>query len=109
MSEVLHWWSATTKCQSRGLRGAGPRVHLELIDPGFPRLSDLARRGELPPVYGESEDPERLVPILARPVDLMIAVSGDPLRTNCTLVSNGMHGYPTTKRIRLTAIGSRRP
>jgi len=32
----------------------------------------------------------------------MIAVSGDPLRTNaCVFVSNGMHGYPTTKRIRL--------
>jgi hypothetical protein len=72
------------------------------IVPGFPRLHDLSRRGELPAIYGESEDPERLVPIVARLDDLMIAVAGDPLRTNaCTLVSNGMHGYPTTKRIRL--------
>ena len=72
------------------------------IVPGQPRLVDLVRRGELAAVYGESDDPERLVPIVAEPDDLMIAVSGDPLRTNaCTLVSNGMHGYPTTKRIRL--------
>jgi hypothetical protein len=72
------------------------------IVPGYPRLVDLVRRGALPPVFGESDDPERLVPIVSRPEDLMIAVSGDPLRTNaCTLVSNGMHGYPTTKRIRL--------
>jgi hypothetical protein len=72
------------------------------IVPGQPRLVDLARRGALAPLYGESDDPERLVPIVARPDDLMIAVSGDPLRTNaCTLVSNGMHGYPTTKVVRL--------
>jgi len=72
------------------------------IVPGQPRLVDLARRGELPAVYGESEEPDRLVPIVAQPDDLMIAVSGDPLRTNaCVFVSNGMHGYPTTKRIRL--------
>jgi hypothetical protein len=72
------------------------------IVPGQPRLVDLVRRGELPAIYGESEDPDRLVPIVARPDDLMIAVSGDPLRTNaCTLVSNGMHGYPTTKQVRL--------
>jgi hypothetical protein len=72
------------------------------IVPGQPRLVDLVRRGELAAIYGESEDPERLVPIVSRPDALMIAVSGDPLRTNaCTLVSNGMHGYPTTKRVRL--------
>jgi hypothetical protein len=58
------------------------------------------KRGELPPIYGESADPERLVPVVAEPEHIMIAVSGDPFRTNaCTLVSNGIHGYPTTKRI----------
>ena len=71
------------------------------IVPGRPRLHDLVKRGELPSVYGESSDPERLVPIVARPDDIMIAVSGDPFRTNaCALVSNGMHGFPTTKRVR---------
>jgi hypothetical protein len=71
------------------------------IVPGQPRLADLARRGEMPALYGESDDPRRLVPIVAEPDHLMIAVSGDPLRTNaCTFVSNGMHGFPTTRRIR---------
>jgi hypothetical protein len=71
------------------------------ILPGRPRLHELARRGELPAVYGESSDPARLVPIVARPEDIMIAVSGDPFRTNaCAFVSNGMHGFPTTKRVR---------
>ncbi|MBI2207573.1 MAG: hypothetical protein HYU41_27390 [Candidatus Rokubacteria bacterium] len=71
------------------------------IVPGRPRLIDLVKRGEMPAIYGESDDPERLVPIVARAGDLMIAVAGDPLRTNaCTFVSNGMHGYPTMKRVR---------
>jgi hypothetical protein len=76
------------------------------IVPGFPRLVDLVRRGTLSAVFGESNDPDRLVPIVSRAEDLMIAVSGDPLRTNaCVFVSNGMHGYPTTKRIRLPRHG----
>lgn len=71
------------------------------IVPGRPRLHDLVKRGELPAIYGESSDPERLVPIVARPDDIMIAVSGDAFRTNaCVLVSNGMHGAPTTRRVR---------
>ncbi len=72
------------------------------IVPGRPRLADLVKQGALSAVFGESDDPERLVPIVSRPDDLMLAVSGDPLRTNaCTFVSNGMHGFPTTKRIQL--------
>jgi hypothetical protein len=68
------------------------------IVPGRPRLYDLATRGDLPAIYGESDDPERLVPIVAEPDAIMIAVSGDPLRANaCTFVSNGLHGLPTTK------------
>jgi hypothetical protein len=70
------------------------------IVPGRPRLVDLVKRGELPAIYAESNDPERLVPIVASAEAIMIAVSGDPLRTNaCALVSNGLHGYPTTKAL----------
>jgi len=77
------------------------------IVPGRPRLVDLAKRGELPAIYGESDEPDRLVPIVRRAEDIMIAVSGDPFRTNaCTLVSNGIHGYPTTKRVRKIERGS---
>jgi hypothetical protein len=75
--------------------------------PGEPRLADLVKAGELDPVFAESDDPDRPVPIVTRAEDLMIAVSGDPFRTNAyTLVSNGMHGFPTTKTVRLPPRGT---
>ena len=33
-------------------------------------------------MFAESDDPERLVPVVEKAEDIMIAVSGDPLRTN---------------------------
>jgi hypothetical protein len=70
--------------------------------PGRSSLTDLVRAGRAPAVFAESDDPERMVPIVCRPEDLMIAVSGDPLRTNAySFAHNGMLGYPTTKPVRL--------
>ena len=70
--------------------------------PGRRSLYDLVRLGKAPRVFGESNDPERLVPIVGKPEDIMIAVSGDPLRSNCyVFIHNGILGYPTTKRIAL--------
>ncbi len=70
--------------------------------PGNPRLLDLVREGSAPAVFGESDDPDRLVPIVCEPEDIMIAVSGDPLRTNAySFVQNGMLGATTTKPIEL--------
>jgi hypothetical protein len=72
--------------------------------PGRPTLSSLVKAGLIPPVFAESEDPDRLVPIVCRAEDLMVAVSGDPLRTNAyAFAHNGILGYPTTKPIRLPA------
>ena len=54
----------------------------------------------LPEVFAQSEDPDRLVPIVARPEQLMIAVAGDPNRANAYAFSNdGPHGWWTTKAI----------
>ena len=70
--------------------------------PGRRSLFDLVALGKAPKAFGASRDPERLVPIVIRPEDIMIAVSGDPLRTNCYfLTHNGMLGFPTTRKIRL--------
>jgi hypothetical protein len=70
--------------------------------PGRPTLVDMVRAGKAPAVFGASDDPDRLVPIVCRPDDFMVAVSGDPLRTNAyTFAHNGMLGFPTTKPIRL--------
>jgi hypothetical protein len=72
--------------------------------PGRPSLAGLVKAGQIPAVFAESEDPERLVPIVCRAEDLMVAVSGDPLRTNAyAFAHNGILGYPTTKPIRLPA------
>jgi hypothetical protein len=72
--------------------------------PGRPSLAALVKAGLIPPVFAESEDPDRLVPIVCRAEDLMVAVSGDPLRTNAyAFAHNGILGYPTTKPISLPA------
>jgi hypothetical protein len=67
---------------------------------GQPRLADLAAAGTLPPVFAESNDPERPVPIVTRPERFMVAVAGDPNRANAYAFSNdGPHGWWTAKRI----------
>lgn len=70
------------------------------IVPGRPSLADLVKQGRAPAVFAESDDPERRVPVVCEPDDIMIAVSGDTLRTNAYVFAhNGMLGYPTTKTI----------
>jgi hypothetical protein len=76
--------------------------------PGRPALTELVRQGRAPAVFAESDDPDRLVPVVCAPEDVMIAVSGDPLRTNAYVFAhNGMLGYPTTKRIQFPTDWSR--
>jgi len=76
--------------------------------PGHPTLESLVKAGVIPEVFAESDDPERLVPIVCRAEDLMVAVSGDPLRTNAyAFAHNGILGFPTTKPVRLPAEWSR--
>ena len=89
-----------------GHSGSRIRVNCCLAGPlpGRPTLADLVRRGRAPAVFAESDDPNRLVPVVAKAEDIMIAVSGDPLRPNAYVFAhNGILGYPTTK-----PIGSRR-
>jgi hypothetical protein len=58
--------------------------------------------GRIPKVFHESDDPNRLVPIVWKPEDYMIAVSGDPLRNNAyVFAQNGFLGYPTGRKIEL--------
>lgn len=63
-------------------------------------LVELAEQGHVPAVFAESDDPDRLVPIVTAPDRFLIAVAGDPNRTNAYVMSNdGPHGYWTTKPI----------
>ena len=58
--------------------------------------------GRIPQAFHESDDPNRLVPIVWKPEDYMIAVTGDPLRNNAhVFAQNGFLGYPTGKKIQL--------
>ena len=67
-------------------------------------LKQQVNLGRIPQAFHESDDPDRLVPIVFGPDDFIVAVSGDPLRTNAiTFSQNGFLGFPTAKRIRLPA------
>ena len=74
------------------------------LAPGRPTLKDLVRRGRAAPIFAQSDDPERLVPVVEKAEDIMVAVSGDPLRTNAYVFAhNGILGFPVTKPIRFPA------
>ena len=67
---------------------------------GRQKLTDLVANGVLPASFAESDDPDRLVPIVTRPERLLVAVAGDPNRANAYAFSNdGPHGWWTARRI----------
>ena len=78
--------------------------HWTNLLPGGPSLGQLEADGTAAPHFAENDDPQRLVPIVENPEDILITVSGDPLRSNAyVFASNGMHGFPTSKKIRVRA------
>ena len=69
--------------------------------PGRRNLTALVDAGLADPLFAASDDPDRLVPIVVRPDDIQIVVSGDPLRSNAYVFGhNGMHGFPTSRQVR---------
>ncbi len=63
-------------------------------------LAGEVKAGHMPKVFAESEDPERLVPLVWAPEHYLIAVTGDPLRTNAyVFAQNGQLGFTVTKKI----------
>lgn len=67
-------------------------------------IHEQHRLGRVPDAFWASSDPQRRVPIVFDPEDFMIAVTGDPLRTNAySFVPNGYLGYPVGRRIGLPA------
>jgi hypothetical protein len=65
-------------------------------------LTEDVLEGLIPKLFHESDDPNRMVPIVWKPSDLMISVSGDPLRNNAYIFAhNGFLGFPTGKKIDL--------
>jgi hypothetical protein len=71
---------------------------------GVWNLTADATAGSIPEVFHESDDPDRMVPIVWKAEDFMIVVSGDELRNNAYVFAhNGFLGYPVGKRIRTPA------
>ncbi len=65
-------------------------------------LCDGVKKGKLPQQYCESDDPERLLPIVWSQDDFMITVSGDPGVLNFFICAqNSFIGYPVSKKIEL--------
>ncbi|SFM21584.1 hypothetical protein SAMN03159423_0019 [Bradyrhizobium sp. NFR13] len=70
--------------------------------PGRRTLRRLHEDGLAAAHFAESDDPNRLVPIVERADHILIVVSGDPYRSNAMVFgSNGLHGFPTSREIRL--------
>lgn len=67
-------------------------------------LKESVRRGKLPARFAESDDPERLVPVLHNPEELQIVVCGSPNRNRSFIIPQmGNHGWDVSKEIRLPA------
>ena len=58
--------------------------------------------GRIPKVFHESDDPNRMVPLVWKPEDFLVTVTGDLSRNSVYIFAhNGVLGFPTAKRIRL--------
>jgi len=65
-------------------------------------LAEEEKAGRIPKVFHESDDPDRMVPLVWKPEDFMIAVTGDLTRNSIYIFAhNGVLGYPVAKRIAL--------
>jgi hypothetical protein len=63
-------------------------------------LEEEVRLGRVPRVFFESDDPNRMVPLVWDPDDYMIIVTGDPARNSAYVFAhNGVLGYPVAKKI----------
>lgn len=77
-----------------------PVRRFEELWPRVGPIYSVVEKGQLPSLYAESHDPERLVPIVWSSEDFIIVVSGDPGRDNCFIgAQNGFIGYPVSKKI----------
>jgi hypothetical protein len=75
---------------------------MEWTDQAHPPLKVWVEKGLAPKVFAESDDPERLVPIVFEPDHFLVVVTGDPLRTNAYVFShNGLRGFTVAKKVAL--------
>jgi hypothetical protein len=69
-------------------------------------LAAMADQGTMPADFHASDDPGRLVPLVWKPADYGIVVTGDPLRNNAYVFApSGLRGYRVTRRIEASGPG----
>ncbi len=67
-------------------------------------FAEMVRLGRLPKVFCESEDPNRLVPVVRNPDEFMIVVTGLPTRNRSRILrQGGHHGRRFSREIKLPA------
>ena len=67
-------------------------------------IENQVRLGNVPEFFMESDDPQRLVPVVVDPDDFQVVVTGDLMRTNAySFAHNGHLGYTVGRRIDLPA------
>lgn len=104
---AAHGWSKQDIKQKLWEQARVPAYHMERVSRDWTQKPswDLAREvrmGRMPPVYHESDDPNRLVPIVWHADDYMLVVTGDLGRNSGYIFAhNGVLGYPTAREIKL--------
>jgi len=74
----------------------------EWVDQSHAPLKTRVANGEAPAVFAESDDMQRMVPIVFKPEDFLVVVTGDPLRTNAYIFThNGLRGFTVAKKVTL--------
>ena len=80
----------------------GSSTDAAAIDHQLQQLLESVRLGHLPAHYHESDDPNRLVPIVWDAEDYMVLVTGDEMRNSAYILAHqGSLGYPVAREIRL--------
>jgi hypothetical protein len=65
-------------------------------------LAEEHAAGRIPKVFHESDDPQRRVPLVWRPEDFQVVITGDLGRNSIyVLAHNGVLGFPVGKKIDL--------
>jgi hypothetical protein len=66
------------------------------------KIPELAQRGAVPPAYTQSDDPERLVPLLLREEWTDIVLAGDPGRNQSKIYFNNQEqGPPISRKVQM--------
>ncbi len=92
------------------VKASAVRIERDAWNTGITDMSitQRGRDGTIPSEYGESDDPQREVPVFVRADWIDIVVAGDPDRNQARgYVNNHRQGPPVTKRVQVVGNGEK--